>query len=151
MFTVSKSIWVNPSPKQETVLTRDHIWEGLVMKAEDATPFVEVMDKCRVLERGDRYLRREIEINGTKAQERVTFFPKHMVVFEPLESDGLIKNDIEEDAHGHLSIRFTFALEVPKDENLSAQNYAQRMEKNYTAAVETTLATIRAFVKEGKL
>jgi hypothetical protein len=44
------------------------------MKAEDATLFVEVMTACCVLERGDRFLRRVVEVHGHKAYERVTFF-----------------------------------------------------------------------------
>ncbi|MDX6152659.1 SRPBCC family protein [Marinococcus sp. PL1-022] len=153
MFTVSKSMFVNDSTDHEPILNHDHVWEGLVMKAEDATPFVEVMTACRILERGDRFLRREVEVHGHKSQEWVTFFPKHMIVFEPLDGPtrGLIKNEIEEDEQGALAIRFTFTFELAEDETMSEQAYAKRMEDSYTSAVETTLATIRSFVQEGKL
>jgi len=32
----------------DPALTRDHIWEGLLMKAYDAKPFVHLMTKCEV-------------------------------------------------------------------------------------------------------
>lgn len=123
------------------------------MKAEDATRFVEVMTACHVLERGDRFLLREVEVKGNKSRERVTFFPRHMVVFEPLDglTQGLIKNEILEDSQGRLAVRFTFTFEMPNEEKRTEQAYTQNMEKSYTAAVETTLATIRELVKEKKL
>ncbi|WP_252314429.1 SRPBCC family protein [Sinobaca sp. H24] len=153
MFTISKSVFVNSATTQEPVLTREHVWEGLVMKAEDATRFVEVMTMCHVLERGDRFLLREVEVKGNKSRERVTFFPQHMVVFEPLDgpTQGLIKNEILEDSQGRLAVRFTFTFEMPNEDKRTEQAYAQNMEKSYTAAVETTLATIRELVKEKKL
>ena len=89
------------------------IWKGLELKAENALPFVPEMTKCDTIERGDNYLVRNIVFRGEPASERVTFYPKRMVQFDRLSGStlGTIKNEIEEDASGELSFRFTFSLE----------------------------------------
>ena len=50
MHAVSLSIPVNP-PGAEPRLTRDEVWRGLVMKAENAVPFVPGMTRCEIVER----------------------------------------------------------------------------------------------------
>ena len=49
MIEVSKRIPVN-EPGQPT-LTRSDVWKGLVMKANNALPFVPAMTHCNVLQR----------------------------------------------------------------------------------------------------
>ena len=40
MFSIDKSVPLNANLKPgDPALTRDHIWEGLLMKAYDAKPF----------------------------------------------------------------------------------------------------------------
>ena len=49
MFSIDKSVPVNANLKPgDPALTRDHIWEGLLMKAYDAKAFVHLMTKCEV-------------------------------------------------------------------------------------------------------
>lgn len=44
---MAASIEVNPAGADVT-LTRDLVWRGLVMKAENALPFVPAMQECTV-------------------------------------------------------------------------------------------------------
>jgi hypothetical protein len=89
MFTVDKTIPVNAGG--ESGLTRSDIWRGLVMKGENALPFVPVMEACDVVERGTDdgtdWLIREIRIAGNTMREKVTFRPEHTVEFERLDGD----------------------------------------------------------------
>lgn len=118
MFTVSKSIPVNNSTNNNPFLNRHQVWVDLVMKAEHATRFVGAINECRVLECEERFLLREVVINGEKMNERVNFSPEQMTVFEPLgePTKGFIKNEIEEDEDGNLSVRFTFTFELRNGE-----------------------------------
>ncbi len=156
MFTMSRSIPVNDrSNANLPVLTRSHIWRGLVLKAENALPFVPKMTKCETFERGDGYLVRDIIFRGDPASERVTFYPEQKVTFERLSGNtlGTILNEIEEDAKGELSLRFTFSLEkegIPAG-SVQEQEYAKMMEGDYLGAVQATLNAIRQWVKEGTL
>jgi Domain of unknown function (DUF1857) len=156
MFTMTRSVPVNDrSDPDIPVLNRDQVWKGLELKAENALPFVPKMTKCDTIERGDNYLVRDIVFRGDPARERVTFYPKRMVQFDRLSGNtlGTIKNEIEEDASGELSLRFTFSLEkegIPPG-SPEEQAYARQMEGDYLGAVQATLSAIRKWVKEGTL
>lgn len=156
MFTITRSVPINDRniPDNPT-LNRDQVWKGLELKAENALPFVPKMTKCTMLERGENYLVRDIVFRGEPARERVTFYPKHTVQFDRLSGStlGTIKNEIEEDAHGELSLCFTFSLEkegIPPA-STEEQAYARQIEGDYLGAVQATLAAIRQWVKEGTL
>src|SRR2546422_843363 len=57
MISVSNTVAVNP-PGEPVVLTRDDVWHGLTLKAENALPFVPAITECDVLERTDDARRR---------------------------------------------------------------------------------------------
>ena len=154
MFTMSRAVPVNGDP-DDPVLTRNDVWKGLVMKAENALPFVAAMTYCEVLERGENELVREIEFKGDRAREHVTFEPEKKVQFDRLSGRtmGTIQNEIEEDEEGNLSLRFTFALEVegiPPDSD-EERAYAEEMKEAYLCAVAATLGAIRRSTVEEKL
>lgn len=154
MFRLSRAVPVNEEG-QEPVLDRDDVWTGLVMKAENALPFVAAMTYCEVIERGEDELTREIEFKGERAREHVTFEPKKKVQFDRLtgKTMGNIKNEIEEDENGDLYLRFSFALEVeglPPDSE-EERAYAEDMKEAYLGAVAATLGAIRRSKAEAKL
>jgi hypothetical protein len=155
MFTVDKTLPVNRDlPPGEPRLARADVWRGLVLKGENALPFVPIMSRCDVLERHADRLVREIEIRGERMRERVTFHPEHTVTFERLDGieRGTILNEIIE-KEGELLLRFTFTLsraDMP-DGSAAEKAYAASMEGSYLQAVRSTLDTIRRLIKEGRL
>ena len=70
MFTLSVSLEVNPEGAAPQ-LTAHQVWQGLVMKAENALPFVPGIERCDLLEKGEGWLLREIEIGGKTAYRSV--------------------------------------------------------------------------------
>src|SRR5262245_23377910 len=145
MIEVSKRIPVNEPG--HPALTRSDIWKGLVMKADNALPFVPAMTHCKVLHReSDTVFVREIEFRGERCRERITLSPEQRVKFERLDGSvlGTILNLIEEDGQG-LGLRFSFCLELAGVEPGSQQelDYAKIVEKDYLKAVDATLAAIR--------
>ncbi len=145
MIEVSRRLPVN-EPGQP-VLTRSDVWKGLVMKADNALPFVPAMTHCKVLEReSDTIFVREIEFRGEKCCERITLFPQERVQFVRLDGSvlGTIENLIEEDADG-LCLRFRFKLSLAGAAGGSPEKieYGQVVEKDYLKAVDATLAAIR--------
>lgn len=145
MINVSRRIPVN-EPGQPT-LTRADVWQGLVMKADNALPFVPAMTHCQVLKReAPNVFVREIEFRGERCRERVALFPQERVTFERLDGSvlGNIRNEIEDDADG-LGLRFSFSLSLAGEADGSAaeQAYGAVVEKDYLKAVDATLAAIR--------
>ena len=156
MFSIDKSVPVNANLKPgDPVLTRDHIWEGLLMKAYDAKPFVHLMTKCEVTREFENGIERDIVFRGMELTERLIFYPKTKVEF--LRTKGIemgtITNEIVEDSAGGLHLRFAFSLErsdmrpgSPEEEEFAA-GYMQ----GYLVSVQKTIDAIRELVRAGRL
>ena len=81
MFSIDKSVPVNANLKPgDPVLTRDHIWEGLLMKAYDAKPFVHLMTKCEVTREFENGIERDIVFRGMELTERLIFYPTPFII-----------------------------------------------------------------------
>jgi len=147
MIYVSKEVAANAP--DHPALSRSEIWKGLVMKADNALPFVPGMAKCDVIERTANGLVRDIVFRGEDARERITFYPEEKVVFLRLSgnADGFIVNAILGDSDD-LRLRFSFALQLvdaPSD-STKEHEFRQVMERDYVKAVDATLNAIRQMV-----
>jgi hypothetical protein len=151
MIELSHSVLVNdPADPNAPVLTRDDVWKGLVMKAENALPFVPKMDKCDVVERGENYILRDIRFGGDDLREAVTLTPKSRVEFRRVQGRvlGVITNEILEYGNGELELKFSFALEIEGVKSGSPEEleYEENMRDAYMGAVGATLGAIRQMV-----
>jgi hypothetical protein len=154
MYTLSVSYEVNP-PGVAPSLTPAQVWQGLVMKAENALPFVPAMEACRVIERYDDGFLREIRLRGVMMKERITFTPEIEVLFERIDAqgyDGWITNVISEGPRGPM-LTFTFAVGFPGAAPGSDEERAKgdAVRTSYASAVESTLAAVRRLVVEQRL
>jgi len=149
MIYVSKEVAAN-LPGQPK-LSRSDIWKGLVMKAENALPFVPGMAKCDVVQRTPNGLVRDIVFRGEDARERITFHPERKVVFvrESGNVDGFIVNEVL-GGDDDLRLRFSFALQLVDAPSDSADEHEFReiMERDYVKAVDATLGAIRKMVDD---
>jgi hypothetical protein len=144
MIYVSKEIPANAPGLRR--LSRSEIWRGLVMKADNALPFVPGMAKCDVISRTENGLVRDIVFRGEDARERITLYPEEKVVFvrESGNVDGFIVNEILGD-DDNLRLRFSFALQLvdaPSD-SADEREFRAVMERDYLKAVDATLGAIR--------
>jgi len=127
-------------------LDREAVWTGLVMKANNALPFVPSMTFCEVTNRiSETVFDRDIDFRGDRMTERITLEHPHRVVFTRLAGPvlGTIANEIEGDHQ--LFLRFSFALVVAGVEGGSDEElkYADGMTGDYLKAVEATLSAMR--------
>ena len=150
MYKLSRTILVNEPSK--TVLSRHDVWAGLLMKANNALPYVPIMSKCEVLEKGDGWLTRDILLKDVPLREKVTFEPETRVIFDRIGGDelGQIENIIGEDEKGNLTLTFSFGLTkngIAEGSEAEQKHFAQ-MEGAYFGAVASTLAAVRRTVDE---
>jgi len=150
VYQLSRTIPVNEPGK--VLLSRHEVWSGLMMKAQNALPYVPQMQKCDVVEQGDGWLLRDILFNNTPSRERVTFEPQRRVIFDRVGGSdlGRIENVIGEDAQGNLTLTFSFGLTragVPEGSEAERAHFAP-MEGAYLGAVAATLAAVRRTVEE---
>lgn len=151
MISVSNTVAVNP-PGEEVQLSREDVWHGLLLKAENALPFVPAMTRCEVIERTDEMILRTIEFRGQELGERITFTPGREVRFERTHGPvlGTIRNELGEDEHGNLLLTFSFDLELAGVEAGSdaERDYEETMKGDYLKAAAATLAAVRRMVAE---
>ena len=96
MIFVTHELPVN-APGQP-VLDCPAVWDGLVLKANNALPFVPSMTFCEVVARyGDTVFDRDIDFRGERFTERITLEAPHRVVFTRIAGPvlGTIANEIE--------------------------------------------------------
>ena len=131
----------------EPVLDRAAVWDGLVLKASNALPFVPSMTYCEVTDwLSDTVFDRDIDFRGQRFTERITLEAPHRVVFTRTAGPvlGTIANEIEDTAGG-LALRFSFALVVAgvAGGTDTEQEYADSMTGDYLKAVAATLNAMR--------
>jgi hypothetical protein len=151
MIFVSHQLPVNEAGQPR--LDGADVWHGLVMKANNALPFVPSMTFCEVTERhSDTVFDRDIDFRGQRFTERITLEAPHRVVFTRIAGPvlGTIANEVE-GSGDNLALRFSFALVVEGVEGGSAaeQAYAESMTGDYLKAVAATIAAMRR-IKAGE-
>lgn len=150
MIFVSHSLPVNAG--DSLVLTRANVWDGLVLKANNALPFVPSMTECVVTVRhSDTVFDREIVLRGQPHTERITLQEPRRVVFTRIAGAvlGTIANEIE-GPDDDLHLRFSFALVLGDVQPGSPeeQEYANGMTVDYLKAVASTLDAMRKVAAE---
>ena len=133
----------------EPALSRSDVWAGLVLKANNALPFVPSMTFCEVTDRiSDTVFDRDIDFRGQRFTERITMEEPHRVTFTRIAGPvlGTIANEIE-GPDDDLRLRFSFALVVAGVEGGSKaeQEYADSMTGDTRAAV----ADLRPWLGQG--
>ena len=102
MYAISETVPVNPAGMMP-VLSKSQVWQGLVMKAENALPFVPAMESCEIVERYSDGFLREIVLRGDRMRERITFTPEVQVHFQRISDatfPGWISNLLSESGTG---------------------------------------------------
>jgi acetylaranotin biosynthesis cluster protein L len=150
MIFVSHALPVNVPG--EPRLSRENVWDGLVLKANNALPFVPAMTHCEVTHRhGDTVFDRDIDFRGQRMTERITLEAPHRVIFTRIAGPvlGTIANEVEGNGDD-LALRFSFALVVHGVPGGSAgeKEYADSMTGDYLKAVEATLNAMRRLATE---
>ncbi len=145
MIFVTHQLPVNVPGEPE--LDRKAVWAGLVLKANNALPFVPAMTQCEVTQRlSETTFDRDIEFRGQHMTERITMEEPHRVTFTRIAGPvlGTIANEIE-GPEDDLKLRFSFALVVTGVVGGSAteQEYADSMTADYLKAVAATLNAMR--------
>jgi len=154
MFTTSISIEVNPGDVSP-VLSAEQVWLGLVRKAEDGVRFVPQITMCRVLDRTDDGIMREITIRGQHRHEYITFTPPVQVHYQRVGSRDhadWITNTISESERG-LLLTFTYFVDVPSTGGPNHGEWKQgdELKREFQDALSQTVEVIRELVRTGQL
>ncbi len=136
-------------------LTREQVWRGLQLKAENPLLFVYALDGFEVLGRDGESIARKLQFGQVVIRDRITFMPPDRIRQE-IEASGdvpgaTLLTTIETPDSEQLFVRFDYetrpaAGAPPDDENL--QGFVKQA---YVEADRDTIRTIRRLVAEGTL
>ena len=132
-------------------LTREQLWRGLVLRAENPLLFVLALDRFEILERADAGLARVLHFGKLALRDRVSFTPMRQVRYAiEAAADSpaaTLAMTIEEPEPGALFVRFDYeTLEqgaAPLDEF-----YSSFAKQAYVEADLDTISTIRRLAAE---
>jgi hypothetical protein len=150
---------VQVNPDGETRLTRDQIWRGLILKARDARQFLPpgLCTRCDVVEESHTHFVREATIAGTDLREIITVESGSKVTFFQATGprEGVIVNELSEDAAGELQLTFYCYLGLRGKEANGPEEQAEQAkfdsDTGYKAALLSTLKRTRELLAEGKI
>lgn len=140
------------NPLVET-LNRDQVWQGLLHRVEDATPFLPGLESCTILERHADHLLRKLDFGAAVIHDRVTLVEQHWVRFDILPGEqhagGSLTITIEEPEPGALFLRFAYHTSLP-DQGEDAR-YAEFVRSAYHQSDLDTVRIIRMIAESGGL
>jgi Domain of unknown function (DUF1857) len=135
-------------------LTRNQLWQGLMIRAEDATFFLPGLDACTILERHECRLLRRLDFGAAAIYDTVTWLNQEWVCFDVAatksHAGGRLTINIEEPETDHLFLRFTYATtlgENPADEDAT---YADFVKSAYHESDIETVRVIRMLLAEAQ-
>jgi hypothetical protein len=132
-------------------LSREQLWRGLVLRAENPMLFVLALDAFEIVERGDDMLARVLRFGKLTLRDRVKFEPMKQVRYE-IEAAGdspagTLVMTIEEPEPEQLFVRFDYETvqceAAPIDEF-----YSGFAKQAYVEADIDTVSTIRRLAPE---
>ncbi len=140
------------NPLLET-LSRDQVWQGLLHRIEDATPFLPGLESCTIVERNADHLLRKLDFGAAVIHDRVTLVEGHWVRFDILPSEqhagGSLTISIEEPEPASLFLRFTYATSFASNPNSEERAYIDYIKSAYHQSDVDCVQIIRTLAAGG--
>jgi hypothetical protein len=142
------------NPLMDTI-TREQLWRGLVLRAEDPKRFVPHLDECTIGDRASGSFTRRLRYGELQIDDRVTLTPLEEVRFEvPAQGDiaeSLLTMRIETPAEHVLLVRFTYDDGNPVAQDQTGKMYEDFKKSAYQESDIDTVKIVRQLAAEGKL
>lgn len=134
------------NPLVET-MTREQLWEGLVLRAEQPQLFVMGLDSCSILSRTDSTMERELHYGQATVRDHVTLTPQQSVRYDILATadyvGGSLTMTIEQPDELQLFLRFEYKTSLPSAEANTDPDAHQTEEIVKSAYRESDIDTVR--------
>ncbi|HEX6550110.1 MAG TPA: SRPBCC family protein [Gammaproteobacteria bacterium] len=140
----------DPNDSAIVPLTRDQLWQGLLMRVENPKGFVYGLDLMRIRARGDGFVERELHFGARVINDRVSFVANQLVRYnvEPgpeFPASQLVMR-IEEPQPRHLFLRFSYETVT-----VDGAEYEEFVKRAYYEADLDTVSRIRMLAASGLL
>ncbi|TDN70868.1 SRPBCC family protein [Paraburkholderia sp. BL10I2N1] len=135
-------------------MTREQLWEGLVLRAEQPQLFVLGLDSCTILSRTDSTLERELHYGQATVRDRVTLAPNESVRYDILATEayvgGSLTMTIEQPDELQLFLRFEYKTTLPAADTEDTRQTNEIVKSAYRESDIDTVRLIRQFVQARK-
>jgi hypothetical protein len=133
-------------------LSREQLWRGLVLRAENPLLFVMALDRFEIIERGENTLARELHFGKLTLRDRVGFEPMKQVRYE-IEAGcdspaASLVMTIEEPEPEQLFVRFDYETVPGGGAAPIDEFYGSFAKQAYVEADIDTVSTIRRLAPE---
>ncbi|SEA86943.1 SRPBCC family protein [Paraburkholderia sartisoli] len=140
------------NPFVET-MTREQLWEGLVLRAEQPQLFVLGLDSCTILSRTDSVLERELHYGEATVRDRVTLTASESVRYDILPTQsyvgGSLTMSIEQPDNLQLFLRFKYETTLPAADTEDERTTSEIVKSAYRESDIDTVRLIRQYVQGG--
>jgi hypothetical protein len=133
-------------------LSREQLWRGLVLRAENPLLFVMALDGFEIVRRGENMLERRLHFGKLTLRDRVSFSPMKQVRYE-IEAAGdspaaSLVTTIEEPEPDQLFVRFDYETLQGDTAAPIDEFYSSFAKQAYVEADIDTVSTIRRLALE---
>ncbi len=136
----------DPADPMLTPLSRQQLWRGLLRRVERPSEFLVGVEAVRIVERGEGWLKREMQLGNLLVCDHVRFEHLHSVHFDTAPSEqhqgGSMHMQIEEPSEGALFVRFSYHTPLLEDGQYNAEE-AQLIDYVKHAYRDTDVDAIR--------
>lgn len=136
-------------------ITREQLWRGLVLRAEQPTLFVMGLDTCDITARTTNGMSRTLRFGKLLVHDHVTFAPLQQVHYQVPQQDAIPASDltmsIEEPEPGVLFVRFEYDDHNDAQETDEESFYNDFRREAYKEADIDTVRMIRQLAQQGDL
>jgi hypothetical protein len=134
-------------------LTRDELWQGLVLRAESPKLFMPHLDDSTVSRRSATSMRRSLRYGELVIEDTVTLVPGESLTFHiPAQGEILASSlviTIEESPDGQLFVRFVYDDGADAAADKANEMYNDFKRSAYTEADIDTIRIIRRITAQG--
>jgi hypothetical protein len=136
-------------------MTREQLWRGLVLRAEDPKLFVPHLDECTIGERESGSFARRLRYGDLVVNDVVYLTPLREVRYEvPAQGEipaSCLTMTIEAPSDGVMWLRFLYDDGNPSASDETSKMYEDFKKSAYQAADTDTVKLVRQLASEGKL
>lgn len=136
-------------------LSREQLWRGLVLRAEQPTLFVMGLDACEITARSAQTISRTLRFGQLIVHDQVRFEALHNVHYQVPQQNEIPASDlnmtIEEPEPGALFVRFDYDDHAGDTESTEQSFYNEFRRSAYLEADIDTIRLIRQMAQDGQL
>lgn len=133
-------------------LSRQQLWQGLMLRVEDATPFLPGLESCTILQRGENELLRELDFGPAVIHDKVTLAINEWVRFDIQPSEthagGSLCITIEEPEPDFLFLRFAYETTLGNQADSEDRAYIEYVKSAYHQSDVDCVRLIREMVAD---